>query len=109
MIPRRAGSAPSPVDLNGTPSLPQIPPQTGPEASSVLAPSIPAAAEPNKTNPIGAMFIALSKFVVVCKRDSVSKEQFATLAKKGLLVSYGDFAVCSEKGLVYLVDFEIVK
>lgn len=113
MIPRRAGSAPSPIDLNGTPSLPPVPQQPVVDGTQIATatPSTGAAVsvEPNHPNPIGAMFMALSKFVVVCKRDSVSKDQFETLVKKGLIVCYGDFAVCSEKGLVYLVDFEIVK
>jgi len=114
MIPRRAGGATSGLEQLVQPALPPIP--VGESAMKDAEPikAIPwkgAPDEPkqsNTANPMAQLFVVLSKFVVVCKTNAVSKDDFDTLVKKGLVVSYGDFAVCSQKGLTYLVDFEIV-
>jgi hypothetical protein len=98
------------LEQNGQPKLPPIPEDAPPAmvvqpvAEPVRESAKPAAA----INPMAKVFTALSKFVVVCKISSVPAEDFDMLMKKGLVVSYGEFAVCSQKGLSYLVDFEIV-
>lgn len=107
MIPKRAGSAPSP--LNDLPTLPPIPdtPVEG-AAEYVMQPSNEPVVPVVPNNGPTAILNALSKYIKASKNNAVSKDIYENLLSKGLIVTYGDFAVISGKGLIYLVDFGIV-
>ena len=105
MIPKRAGSAPSP--LSELPALPPIPDAV--PSGDVPAYTTQQTSEPvTLTNGPAIILNSLSKFVKVTKNHLVPKDTFDSLVNKGLIVVYGDFAVVSNKGLIYLVDFGIV-
>jgi hypothetical protein len=107
MIPKRAGSAPSP--LNDLPTLPPIPePPVEGAAEYTMQPSNEPVTPVTLTNGPAIILNSLSKFVKVTKNHLVPKDTFDSLVNKGLIVTYGDFAVVSNKGLIYLVDFGIV-
>jgi hypothetical protein len=108
MIPKRAGSAPSP--LSELPALPPIPDAV--PSGDVPAYTTQQTSEPvtpvTLTNGPAIILNSLSKFVKVTKNHLVPKDTFDSLVNKGLIVVYDDFAVVSNKGLIYLVDFGIV-
>jgi len=108
MIPKRAGSPPSP--LNDVPTLPPIPePSTDTNnVSYAMQPANEPVAPALLTNGPAIILNSLSKFLKVTKNHQVPKDTFDSLVNKGLIVTYGDYAVVSGKGLIYLVDFNMV-
>lgn len=105
MIPRRQGFSDINVTIPvGDGKLPPIP-----EAAGVPAPEAPApVAQPvQPKNNASKVIEAISVFSKVSRRDAVDTETLKLLLDKKLIVSEGDYAVVSEKGLRYLVDFTL--
>jgi hypothetical protein len=104
MIPKRSGGLSS-IDLSvpmGDGQLPPIPPQaalpdSAPASAVVMAPSA-------KLTPSDAIRM-LEQFNKVTEITVSNSEIANKLLAKKLIVKCGDFAVVSEKGLGYLVDF----
>lgn len=106
MIPKRAGSAPSP--LADSPTLPPIPDTPAPVADNNgygLQELAQPAVQDTSAN---AILTALNKFTKASKINIVPKPLFDNLVNKGLIVTYGEYAVISGKGLIYLVDFSVL-
>jgi len=108
MIPKRAGSPPSPLnDVPTLPPIPEPPPESVP-ASYTMQPATDTIAPVVSTNGPAIILNSLNKFTKITKNHLVPKDTFDTLINKGLIVTYGDYAVVSGKGLTYLVDFNMV-
>lgn len=100
MIPRRQGfsdiSATIPVGDGQLPPLPE-PPGT---PAAVAAPVVP---KNNASKVIDALVI----FSKMTRKDAVDADMLDILIGKKLIVTQDDYAVISEKGLRYLVDFTL--
>lgn len=102
MIPKRTGGLSS-IDLSiptGDGQLPPIPPQE--DASSTVVMMVPE----GKLTPSDVVKM-LEKFNKVTEVTISNTAIADKLLAKKLIVKCGDFAVVSEKGLGYLVDFTL--
>lgn len=109
MIPRRQGIA----DINltipaGNGQLPPIPSDAigdAPKFDSIVTPTnAPVAPSTSRSGQILDALVAFSK---VAKKDTVQEGLLKQLTEKKLIVVAGDYAVVSEKGLKYLIDFTL--
>jgi hypothetical protein len=108
MIPRRQGFA----DINATipvgdgklPPIPEAIPDAAIAQNAVVAQTQPVS--PSAANS-GRILEALTQFSKISKKDVVDAGMLKTLTDKKLIVTDGDYAVVSEKGLKYVVDFAL--
>lgn len=108
MIPKRAGSPPSPLaDTPALPPIPDAPASAQVEDANGFALQELSQPAVQNTN-ANAILSALTKYVNAGKINLVSKNVFDNLVNKGLIVTYGEYAVISGKGLIYLVDFGVL-
>lgn len=108
MIPRRQGMA----DINatipvGNGQLPPIPEQAATENPNVISVTPSPALVAPSTNNSSRILDALVVFSKVSKKGSVDSALFKSLVEKKLVSVAGDYAVVSDKGLKYLVDFTL--
>jgi hypothetical protein len=104
MIPKRSGGLSS-IDLSiptGNGQLPPIPPQ---EPTPDVAPASAVAMVSNGKLTASDAIRMLEQFNKVTEVTAANSEIASKLLAKKLIVKCGDFAVVSEKGLSYLVDF----
>lgn len=100
MIPRRQGFS----DINAT--IPvgdgQLPPLPEPLGVPTVV-AQPAQPKNNASKVIDALLV----FSKISKKDAVDADTFDILVGKKLVVTQDDYAVISEKGLRYIVDFTL--
>lgn len=106
MIPRRQSMA----DINmtipvGNGQLPPIPEQPLTENTATI--SVSAAPVTPSTSNSSRILDALVSFSKVSKKETVDSALFKSLVEKKLVSVAGDYAVVSDKGLKYLVDFTL--
>lgn len=110
MIPKRQGFAGAAASIpTGTGDLPPIPdapkdgaapasPQVGQNIETVVVPA----------NSANAILDALRKFTSVTAVTVVAPSTLQMLKTKNLVTVVGNHGVVSEKGLTYLVDFNMI-
>ena len=106
MIPRRQGIS----DINatipvGNGQLPPLPEQALTENPTTISVT-PATVTPSTSNS-SRILDALVAFSKVSKKETVDSSLFKSLVEKKLVSVAGDYAVVSDKGLKYLVDFAL--
>lgn len=106
MIPKRAGGAPSPLSMS--PTLPPIPENAQPTVQSTPVEQAPLETVVVAANSANAILDALRKFTSASPKSIVSAGTLEMLKTKGLICTAGNYAVVSEKGLNYLVDFNLL-
>lgn len=110
MIPKRQGIAGAMASIpTGTGQLPPIPeaPKEGDAQVSAPPPaSIETVVVP--ANSANAILDALQKFTTVRKKSAVTDQSLQMLKAKGLVSVVGEHVVISEKGLTYLIDFNLI-
>lgn len=106
MIPRRQGfpdiNATIPVGDGQLPPLPQIDAVNGSGASANAAPQ-PVVPK----NHASQVIDGITFFSKVTRKDAADAAMLKLLTDKKLIVIEGEYAVVSEKGLRYLVDFTL--
>ena len=133
MIPKRFGTNPTVNDITasvptGNGALPPIPsdaipdnPISGsvngsanpvarlvePTVSNGTASQVVNVTPPKPQDDISAILMGLAKFAGANKKNIIDSKTFEILKNKKLISEYGDYAIVSEKGLMYLVDFNI--
>lgn len=118
MIPKRQGLAGIGASIpTGNGQLPPVPaapeggpvlvPNSGPaELTGTVAPSVETVVVP--ANSANAILDALQKFTTVRKKTAVTDQTLQMLKGKGLIYTVGDHVIISEKGLTYLIDFNLI-
>lgn len=117
MIPKRAGGAPSPLGMS--PTLPSIPDTATPPVGGgsiqgdVNLPMSVGSPQQIETvvvaaNSANAILDALRKFTSASPKTIVPPSTLEMLKQKNLICVAGNYAIVSEKGLNYLVDFNLL-
>ena len=106
MIPKRQGVANAMASIPVSDGQLPPPPVPGPDSAFVLN-NNPQNIVPTPTGANGILE-ALQKFRAVTKVTIIEPGMANTLTKKGLIVVVEGNAVVSEKGLGYLVDFNLI-
>ena len=106
MIPRRQGMGDISLTIpTGNGQLPPMPEQALSEKQEIVA-VVSAPVTPSASNS-SRILDALVAFSKVSKKETVDSTLFKSLVEKKLVCIAGDYAVVSDKGLKYLVDFAL--